>query len=85
MNILNVMFYWNAKITLCKYQKQGIQSIRNKNEKNKAHTETNKTNVAVGAYLFMKKSRLYNTYHELLSEKWMIGAGVHSSTVRRLL
>ena len=54
-------------------------------KKNKAHTETNKTKVAVGAYLSMKKSRLYNTYHELLSEKWVIGPGVHSSRVRSLL
>ena len=27
-------------------------------KKNKAHTETNKTNVAVGAYLFMKKKQV---------------------------
>ena len=59
MNIQKFMFYWNAKITLCKYQKQSIQSIRNKNEKkNKAHTETNKTKVAVGAYLSMKKKQV---------------------------
>ena len=31
-----------------------------------------KTKVVVGAYLSMKKGGLYNTCHELLSEKWIV-------------
>ena len=33
-----------------------------------------KTKVAVGVYLLKKKKKdgLYNTYHELLSEKWIV-------------
>ena len=30
------------------------------------------TKVVVGAYLSMKKGGLYNTCHELLSEKWIV-------------
>ena len=44
-NIQKAMFYWNAKITKCKYQKQ---SIRNKIKK-----------FVVGAYLSRKKKSVY--------------------------
>ena len=32
----------------------------------------NQTKVIVVAYLSRKKGRLYNTYHGLLSEKWIL-------------
>ena len=32
----------------------------------------NQTKVIVGAYLSRKKGGLYNTYHGLLSEKWIV-------------
>ena len=41
----------------------------------KENKKNNKTKVVVGAYLSrkkIKKSGLYNTYHELLSEKWIV-------------
>ena len=45
-------------------------SIRNKIKK----IINNKTKVVVGAYLSLgkKKDGLYNTYHKLLSEKWIV-------------
>ena len=58
------MFYWNAKMTQSKYEKQ---STRNKITK-----INNKTKFVVGASLSRKKDDLCNTYHELLSEKWIV-------------
>ena len=54
-------FVWQP----CKYQKQSI--------KNKIKIINTKTKVDVGAYLSKKiKNGLYNTYHELPSEKWIV-------------
>ena len=47
-----------------------------------------KTKVVVGAYLSMKKGGLYNTCHELLSEKWIVNRSrfhVSSITLPQLL
>ena len=59
------MFYWNAKIIQCKYQKQSTGNKINK-------TKTNKTKFVLDASISRKKGDLYNTYHELLSEKWIV-------------
>ena len=47
-----------------------------------------KRKVVVGAYLSMKKGGLYNTCHELLSEKWIVNRSrfhVSSITLPQLL
>ena len=62
------IFYWNAKIIWSKYQKQSI--------KNKIIIKNNKKKVIVGANLSRKKKEkkgeFYNSYHELLSHKYII-------------
>ena len=60
------MFYENAKITQCKCQKQ---SIRNKI---KIKVIITKTKAAAAAAQRKKRYGLYTTYHELLSEKWIV-------------
>ena len=51
----------------------GMQKSHRKQNKKITVIKNNKTKVVVGAYLSRskKKGRLYNTYHELLSEKWI--------------
>ena len=53
------MFYWNAKIIQCKYQKQSTGNKINKTKTN------NKTKFVLDASISRKKGDLYNTYHEI--------------------